>query len=70
MKHDAVKMHESIPMTPKRLYEWAVANGVEDCQMYFPADELEWDVYLTMDDMCKEHRNFDKSKEMVVNIRR
>lgn len=70
MKYDAIKMHESIPMTPKRLYEWAVANGVEDCQMYFPADELEWDVYLTMDDMCKEHCNFDKNKEMVVNIYR
>lgn len=68
MKYDAVKVHESIPMTPKRLYEWAVVNGVEDCQMYFPADELESDVYLTMDCMCKEHRDFDKNKEMIVNI--
>lgn len=58
----------SIPMTPKALYEWAVANGVENCQMYFPADELMCDAYLTMNDMCKEHRDFDKSKEMVVNI--
>ena len=58
----------AIPMTPKRLYEWAVANGVEDCQMYFPADEFLTDVYLTMDCMCKEHRDFDKNKEMVVNI--
>lgn len=23
-----------IMMTPKSLYEWAVANGVENCQMF------------------------------------
>jgi hypothetical protein len=68
MKCDAVKVHESIPMTPKRLYEWAVANGVQDCQMYFPADEFMTDVDLTMDCMCKEYRGFGKNKEMVVNI--
>ena len=58
----------SIPMTPKNLYEWAVANGVQDCQMYFPANELMNDAYLTMDCMCKEHRDFDKNKEIVINI--
>ncbi len=60
----------AITMTPKRLYEWAVANGVENCQMYFPADEFEWDVYLTMNDMCKEtvHDYLHDKERTIVNV--
>lgn len=60
----------AIMMTPKCLYEWAVANGVENCQMYFPADEFSCDVYLTMNDMCKEtfHDYRHDKERTVVNI--
>lgn len=62
----------AIMMTPKCLYEWAVANGVENCQMYFPADEFSCAVYLTMNDMRKEtfHDYRHDKERTVVNIYR